>query len=451
LLGLACVTVYFLWGRLAQGYQRLGVFNADQVKSRFVHANFAWQQFKLSPIFGTGARSYEYMERSLRTLQTEDWSWYTDTDMDGIFAHCDWAQLLGDYGFLGGGLVLAILVTHLVSGLEFLNRGTRKESDADGRLRLGIAAGAIAAGTAIAANSIVDFNLHIATNVTVLAVLLGMLANPGRVSFEEKVDAEGMPLVPRHGILFRPAMLCLGVAVAASIFIGGPDCLRAESKNRQGDLNIETDYYTANTAYLEALELDPFMHPASMALGNLNFGESIRVLNSIEARKNLTAAERNFLERYRNSFLSKAAEWYQEAYRIYPRYPYAAMRAGYSYSRLGDFDLAEAWFQKALEYGKASRALAIEYGTFLLLRGAKSSTEHEQLRYFKEAKVYFKAAQDKFRAASEIRQNLEIKLGLLEKKIPELEAKLRADASAAAPQEAPAVAPAPLVPNTTPQ
>ena len=52
------------------------------------------EQWQLSPLTGTGARSYEYMERGFRTLDT-NWATYAG-EIDAQFTHNDYLQCLGD-------------------------------------------------------------------------------------------------------------------------------------------------------------------------------------------------------------------------------------------------------------------------------------------------------------------------------------------------------------------
>ncbi len=366
---------FSLSNRLSERYAKSGgVFAASQMKFRMVMSQFAWNQFQQAPIFGTGARSYEHMEREQRNIDIEShWAWDGGSDVDAVFAHNDWAQLMGDYGFIGGGLAFAVLVTHLVAGLQMISRsGRNKEEDPTAYLgnsyRAGLAAGGVGAMLAVAAVSFVDFNLHISTNVCVLAVILGFLANPGRVQYEEKVDKEGMPVVPRHGLLLRPGTLCLGVAVAGGVCLAGPDLFKADKLFAASQLLVEADspdYFETNQKLTECLELDKENFHAAMAAGDLNVEEARKIFVLVRDRE-LTPAHREFQERVRRSHLRRAEDWYAKAYLIYPKRPYAALGAGNALSMASDFDKAEAWFMKAMAHGKGSRQLAIDLGTHYL-------------------------------------------------------------------------------------
>lgn len=148
----------------------------------------AWQQFRESPVIGTGGGTYLYYGRYFRP-----WGGYKE---DPIYAHGDWQQLLGEYGALGAALVLAMLAAHLGSGMRVVvGSGLRPLQDAGwGSDSLALTVGSLSALAAQAAHAVVDFNLHIPANALPIAVLFGILANSGRAGPDSRSARSKLPM-----------------------------------------------------------------------------------------------------------------------------------------------------------------------------------------------------------------------------------------------------------------
>src|SRR5205085_7764780 len=67
----------------------------------------AVQQWKLEPLLGTGSGSYLYYGRQFRTERV---------NVDPVYVHNDYLQLLAEYGLIGGILFLLFLFAHLRNG-----------------------------------------------------------------------------------------------------------------------------------------------------------------------------------------------------------------------------------------------------------------------------------------------------------------------------------------------
>jgi hypothetical protein len=419
--GLALVALggaaYAFKGKLEKHYGAAGLFNEDQVTGRLTYSRLAWEQFQKSPLVGTGARSFEYEERMLRSLDSENWNWYSPEDSVAVFAHDDWLQLLGDYGFLGGALALVLLVTHGAAGLGLLARSATETPEPGQGERLGYTAGALAGLSALAIHSILDFNLHISTNVVIAALLLGFLGNPGRISIEEKKDAAGLPLVPLHGMWLRPVLIATTVPVVFGIFIFGPNLQRGDAHTRLGmEAYKNADYFTANQELTKVISLDtaqhtfdPNNHHAARDLGMMNLDEAYLVQRNIDSEK-VPADSVRMVLRMRDSFLRSGIAWLEKAHRIYEKYPYSATGIASSYSTMGMWTEAEMWFSTSWQNGgKSSRYTAMEYGEHYLRRALSTNVADVSTRiyYIKLALQYLKPAQNKFRAGGEERIRLE--------------------------------------------
>lgn len=343
------------------------------IKARKMFAHNAWEQFLRAPVQGTGARSYEYEERSRRTLQDEDWLWWTAVDTDAIFAHNDWAQVLGDYGALGGILALLTVLWHGGSALTFLRRQSKKIRDgqeAPDDPRIGLTAGALAVLAAMALHSIIDFNMHIGANVFLMGLVLGLLANPGRRCLVSEAES-GQPLVPSHGIWLRPLVVTLAGLGAGYLFLHGPDWFASDRAAQRGlRMRQQDNYFEGEVALQKATTADPQNFGAWQTWGAMNMDEAIRW--EVEGLRR-DDPKRRFNSQVRSGFLRKASEKFAQAWKIYPQNPYSPMQAAEALSMLGQFDDAEMWFKRAFEYGKASRLLYMLYGDHLVRRALVST------------------------------------------------------------------------------
>ncbi len=138
---------------------------------------YLWQaaieQWKLSPVIGTGSRTYLFYGRKFRAPSMQ---------LDPIYAHNDYLQLLAEYGLIGAATFFIFFGMHWRRGWIDAGRLGAKRVAISHRLvsnSMALNVGALSAMAAYAAHSIVDFNLHIPANVLLLAFVFGIIANPG--------------------------------------------------------------------------------------------------------------------------------------------------------------------------------------------------------------------------------------------------------------------------------
>ncbi|MBP7951654.1 MAG: O-antigen ligase family protein [Verrucomicrobiales bacterium] len=434
---------------LRHEYAKGGVVSKDHLTQRMAFTKLGWEQFLSQPVTGTGARSYEYEERSRRSLATEHWTWYGPEDSDAIFAHNDWVQLLADYGIIGGVLGAALLVSHFSSGAAFLWRRARQRQERrikGGDDRLAWTVGALAALSAMAVHSVIDFNLHIAVNAIVAAGLLALLANPGREQLVTP-EAGGEELIPRHGVLLRPVLFVAAVAGAGFVWVYGPDWFRGEVALRHAEQFREQDqYYEAVQDLQKAVDCDSQNYSAYMVWGHLNEDETARIDSMPPPTSQL---QQQLREQVREGHLRSAFGQYEKAWLLYTQNPYAAMGAANCASQLRDFASAETWFGRAFAYGKASRRLAMHYGEHLIRKAAASSDLRTRLDFYERALDWFKRAEEKMRLKHFVRDYLIRQIVGLTKAIEELKGKLAAP-PAATTTPPPAPAPPPPAGTTAP-
>ncbi len=207
-------------------------------------ARAAFKQFQINPWFGTGSRTYLYHGREFRTQLIL---------ADPIFAHNDYAQLLGEYGLIGFGTMALFVVLHLRSGWKTLasaavsnapkirdpqskrrsEKGSRSRSawraveDVEakrleqvqvsfkGSNSIALTAAALASVAAYAVHSLVDFNLHIPANACMMAFVFAVLVNPGGTSTPGSAVDNGSlkanPLLQRVPAAFGLPLLTLAI------------------------------------------------------------------------------------------------------------------------------------------------------------------------------------------------------------------------------------------------
>lgn len=188
-----------------------------------------WQaalaQWKLAPVFGTGSATYLYHGRTFRTERMQ---------MDPIYAHNDYLQLLAEYGAFGAGLVALFVGVHLWRGVQSFRRLGPKRVAVSARLpsnALALNIGALAAVSSYVVHSALDFNLHIPANLLLLAFIFGLLANEG--VRRESASASA----PRSQPLWRIALPALGLILlvqCARILPGEYFAERARAAVRDG-------------------------------------------------------------------------------------------------------------------------------------------------------------------------------------------------------------------------
>ncbi len=133
----------------------------------------ALEEWKLSPLIGTGSGTYLFYGRKFRTEAVQ---------LDPVYVHNDYLQLLAEYGVIGVLPFLPFLLLHLRRGLITARRIGPRRIAVSHRLRsnaMALNLGALGALAAYGVHSVFDFNLHIPANVLVIAFVFGILANSG--------------------------------------------------------------------------------------------------------------------------------------------------------------------------------------------------------------------------------------------------------------------------------
>lgn len=346
----------------------------------------ALEQWQEAPLLGTGARSYEYMERAYRTLDTV---WMTRAgEVDAIHAHSDYLQCLADYGLIG--LLLALLAGgwHVAAAL----RGTLRSYDkgsvpAPHGLARGLAVGSVAGLAGLMVQGIAEFNFHIGINVVMTGLLLGWMASPGFLSStKNSVPADSKPKAGAgiSGPLLAVSAIAAGMAVVLldSAWTLAPADRAYRTALRDGRTAITfPELLKVSGTLREATILDPRNSAAWYMRGMANL-QMASLIN----------------EKYAAPFYEDSLVQFNECLKLYPQNPYASAQAGNVSGYLGRLNEAEAHFRNALRWGANIQSVCELYGDFLLRQ-----------KRFQDAFGYLTTALH-LSGVKEVRDNLQLKL-----------------------------------------
>ncbi len=321
----------------------------------------ALEQWQTSPLLGTGARSYEYMERGFRTLETK-WATYSG-EVDAIFAHNDYLQCLGDYGLVGLGLVLLVAGWHTCHAMvAVLKASGRNEAPHGNGLAAGLAVGSVAALAGLMVQALVEFNLHIGVNAVMTGVLLGFMATPGFKSqalpASSRRPGEPEPR-PRAGAGICGRRLAMGGILAAISLVlleTGWRLAPGDFAWRQGNRQLSTavtlpELITTSATFQRATSLDPDNGQAWYLRGLVTLEIASRTA-----------------DKYAAPFYEASLTQLERCLEVYPKHPYAASQAGKLAGYLGRPDDAEAHFKTALRWGLNIQSVNELYGDHLMQR-----------------------------------------------------------------------------------
>lgn len=373
---------------------RVESVNMD-VGVRTALAKAAVQQFKLSPWFGTGSRTYLFFGRQFRVPMILT---------DPVFAHNDYAQLLGEYGLVGFGGFCLFLAVHLKNGWKSLGEGaaerapverrkqTPKRSGKGSRSRsawrvvddeetkrpeqhrpafkgsnsLALTAASLSSVAAYMVHSLADFNLHIPSNACLMAFVFSILANPGAAV------SGGQGQHHELGAKWNPILRSIPAALGLWLLVAAVPKWRGEyygDKARR--LLSDWRFLDSNEIATEAMVMsrNGLKHDPRNPELYYYLGES-QVTLAIQASE---PAERTRL--YEESIVS-----YRNALQLSPRDVRYALCHAWSLDALGRFDEAEDAFALVLELDPNSNKVHSSYAAHFHQQGKLEQAEVEYAR-----------------------------------------------------------------------
>ena len=328
--------VMFLSGTLAAGLVFLVVFgfvasNSSVIKSRLQNIERAskdvriynWMatldQYRQSPVWGTGAGTHLYYGRLYRRPQIQ---------ADPVHSHGDYLELLAEYGIVGELLAVVFLLTHLLHGLHIIRDLTlRRLCNAISTARsdsLALTLGSTTAVVALMAHSVVDFNMHIPGNALLFAFLFGMLGNPGTDKPRPTPWFSGTTLL-------RAGLAVLGIAMLAGVV----HKYKGEAWAEKARVSLrKLSYQTAVEQADRAIQADP-----SNFYPYLYKGEAYRII-----------ALRMQIPPLRTAFFEKAAASFQKGLEQFPYDDNLMLKLGRSLDGAHRFNEAEEAYLNAIRW-----------------------------------------------------------------------------------------------------
>ena len=321
----------------------------EQTNIRLDLWKIALEQFKLSPVMGTGSGTYLYHARELRP---------PDIVADPVYAHNDYLQFLAEFGAVGAATLLIFLFTHLSCGWKSLMWSVGQRGVALGRLRSDSLALNIAAFCAVVTymvHSVVDFNLHVPANAMLLAFVFAILANPGVVlPFKEAQHLKPS----RYAALALPAL-------AVWMTFAGLRTWPAEYYSEQARVALRDEKYVDSIRFArQGINWDSTNPDLYLDLGQAHAGYA-EIAPSPHAATNSWNA---------------AVQAFRKGLRYFPRDLWLLLGLGEALDALKQFDEAEPVFQQTLRWNPKSAPVHARYATHLRLAGRLDEAEEEYKR-----------------------------------------------------------------------
>ncbi len=315
----------------------------------------ALQQFKESPVVGTGAQTFRHFGRLYRP---------SEMPADPEYVHNDYLQLLAEYGVIGLALGLFFVGAHCWFGFQTLNYLATDRAASRNRLQsdsIALNIGAMSALSVYVVHSIFDFNLHIPANALVVAFVLGILANPGvAIRRSTKLDE-------RMGMALKLVMPAAGMAIA----VFGLPTLPAEYFSEQARHAYREERYEEAVKFAErGIARDPgnpYLH--------LYQGQAYSSLG--EATADAPAAKIVYAE---------AVEAFSKARQLYPQDQWTLIGLGAALDGLGRFAEARPVYLEAIRWNPASAPIYLYFATHLRLAG---SFDEAEKMYKKSIELYW--------------------------------------------------------------
>ncbi|MGB8166236.1 MAG: O-antigen ligase family protein [Chthoniobacteraceae bacterium] len=326
---------------------RLGAIVAKDV--RIYNWQAALDQFKISPVFGTGAGTHLYFGRFFRRPQIQS---------DPEHAHSDYLEMLAEYGLVGLAGITIFVFFHAHTCLRAIGASARTapgdpyHSFRDNRLALQI--GALSAIAAYLAHSVTDFNLHIPGNALLFAFIFGIAANPNGATYAESTRASGA----RLSQVILPALSLWLIISGVTKFPGDYWCEKARVAMHY------RDYPAALESAQKSLHFETRNPDTFKLLAGASTGLALREVNSDK----------------RSALLNDAIAACQNAVRLFPYDEDALMRLARTLDEAKRFREAREAYQKAIALDPKLGAIRAWYARHLALVGRVEEAEEQRAK-----------------------------------------------------------------------
>lgn len=129
-----------------------------------------------APLIGAGARMFYDGGTRLRSDTLPSWA------PEPLFAHNEYLQMLGDYGWVGLGVLGLLIAAHVLNALRYLRWFVRERFLNSGRvlsMNLALCIGGLSGLAAAMTHAFFEFQFHVPATALAGAFLIALLANPG--------------------------------------------------------------------------------------------------------------------------------------------------------------------------------------------------------------------------------------------------------------------------------
>jgi O-antigen ligase len=325
----------------------------------------ALDHIKVSPWIGTGAGTHLIYGRLFRRQPIQ---------ADPVHAHCDYLELIAEYGVVGGVCMLLFLIAHVRSGLKAYSEILHRRLVASGIARsnsFALNLGVLSAVAGLAAHSVVDFNMHIPGNALVFAFIFGVLANP---NFEHPPNFVERRVLP-FGRLLIPAL-------GAWMIWAGLPLLPSEWCSEQARIALRDGKYLLAVDYAKLGVGSPTVHPFDPPVGDFNIGGQpwISYLGGLDGlikrfgpnpknpdmyfymgEANRALALRMNLYILKQHFYQEAIPAFEAGLKVFPQDENALARLAQCFDGMRDYQAAEEVYQQCF---KVDPNLGIMYGYY---------------------------------------------------------------------------------------
>jgi O-antigen ligase len=311
--------------------------------------------------WGTGPAHYNYRFPAYRSQLVQ---------MQPDRAHNDYLNLLADWGTAGGVIVFAGMTVFGV-GLWQTRKNVRrveKEFKSGNSNRFAFFAGASAALVALAAHSVVDFNLHIPANAIVGVTLLALLSSNLRFTTEKFWFAVRLPLK-----IVTTAALVGGIFyLSIQEFRHGRETLLFSRAEQLPDFSPERA-----VALEKAFAAEPQNFQTAYDLGecyrmqSFDGGQNYENLANIAKDWYKRSWNLNRYDSYNYLRYGMCLDWldqhdeaepyFHQADMLDPNNYFIGANIGWHYAQAGDYAAARPWLQRSLRLQLHDNPIAESY------------------------------------------------------------------------------------------
>jgi O-antigen ligase len=330
----------------------------------------ALDNIRVNPWIGTGSGTHLIYGRLFRRPQIQ---------VDPVHAHCDYLELLAEYGIVGGVCMAVFVTAHVRQGLRTYSEIMRRRLLPSGYHRsnsFGMQLGALCAVGGLAIHSVVDFDMHIPGNALIFAFLFGVIANPGLEQQPGPVSRIVTPiskfLLPALGVL----MMWRGMPL-----------LPSEYCSEMARVALRDGHYLDAIAYAKRGIGQPAdrLAPGAVNAQPQDFlGRILKITGGDSQNPDLYfymgEAGRALGNRIGNPFMRRmyfvrAVAAYQEGLKVFPQDESMLIRDGQTLDGLRNYAAAEDIYQKTLSLDPNLGLVHEYYEKHLVLEGKKAEAD----------------------------------------------------------------------------